>query len=87
MAIANENRFDWDACEGCKVMLYPGDKIFRYADGINVCEWCAPTWKEAKAGFERDAFENPDNWHHFQQRLRVHLANGGALTAKCTETL
>ena len=87
MSLANDNEFVYAACGGCSKTLRFGDKVFHYAEGIMVCEPCAPTWAEANQGFKRDAFENPDNWRDFKVRLRRHLANGGTLGDKCVVIL
>jgi hypothetical protein len=42
---------------------------------------------EAKRGFERDAFDNPENFRWFKNRLERHLTRGGKMADKCIETL
>jgi hypothetical protein len=84
MPAANENAEVWDRCEGCSKVLHLGDHVFEYSE-CRVCEECAPTWEEAKRGFEREVFEEPDNWRTFQARLNAHLANGGSMSDRCTE--
>lgn len=82
--LTNDNNEVWDRCENCGEVLRPGHLIFEYSE-CRVCLNCAPNWKQAKKGFEVEAFEQPDNWRNFCERLRAHLASGGVLTDKCTE--
>lgn len=84
MSGVNDNAEIWDKCESCGKMLRLGDCIFEYSE-CRVCADCAPTWEQASKGFEIEAFEHPDNWRNFRERLHYHLANGGKITDHCTE--
>lgn len=55
------------ACEFCSKDLFQGDLVHAYADGVDLCESCAPTWLDLKDEYDRmkaegtfvGAFEEP----------------------------
>jgi hydrogenase maturation factor HypF (carbamoyltransferase family) len=79
--------YELGRCENCRKKLHDGERGFRYSDGPMACEACSPTYEEAKRGFTEQAFEEPESYRTFCQRMNNHLRSGGAMSEKYTVVL
>lgn len=75
-----------ETCEGCEAFIIAGDMHCSTADAGLLCETCAPTYsdlREQADSFEKDE-DHTDTEHRLaqMQKVRDHLAGGGALTDK-----
>lgn len=78
------------ACEGCAKELHEGDMAHHCADGVDLCEACAPTFQDLldETG-EREAGEDDDPELTAEVRgwIDRHLAAGGALSDKAVQPI
>lgn len=78
------------ACEGCSSNLNPGDKAHHCADGVDLCEKCAPTFGEMLSeveAHEATTDEDPELTLSIRGWIEEHLAGGGALTDKAVRPI
>lgn len=78
----NDNDPDTFNCECCGRFFPLSTPRFAYSDGVDACAECAPTYEEAQRGFERGAFDDPDAYKYFRERLKNHLGSGGSIADK-----
>lgn len=79
-------------CVGCQKHLFEGDMGFAYQDREALCcEACAPTYEQAKAAWEEqikdDPQNNPEGYAAFCKAYDAHIAAGGEPTDQCVSVL
>lgn len=78
-------------CVGCQKPLFVGDMGLAYQEGELCCESCAPTYEQAKAEWEEqikdDPQNNPEGYAEFCKAYDAHIAAGGKPSDQCVSVL
>ena len=75
------------ACEGCGKELHQGDLAHHCADGVALCEACAPTFQDMLDEMPEQAEADYAVTAGVQAWIAEHLSAGGALTDKAVRAI